>query len=331
MKIFVTGATGFLGSHLVDALTAKGHTVVCLVRDPDKAWRVFSNRQPETVRGDLEDVDALRAGVPGADVVYHLAGVTSAPNRRDMFAVNVEGTRRLVEVVATYAPGLQRFVFISSQAAGGPSRIGYARTEDDVSTPVSEYGESKLAAEQVVRAMSAPWTIIRPVSVYGPRDVEFLPLFKAANLGIVPLLGAPHQELSLIHVRDLTAALVRATTPQSASQMFYACHGEVVTARELVMLVYRAVRAGRDSRPSGPRIVETPAWLTRAALTASGAAARIAGRSTLLNRDKAKELLQEAWTCSPRALERACDWKAELALAAGLQDTVQWYREQHKL
>ncbi len=327
MRAFVTGATGFVGSHLVDALHARGDTVTCLVRNPAKARRLFPEQTVDIVQGDLSNTAALSEGCANTDTIYHLAGATSARSREEFFRVNAKGTERLCAAAASAAPTLERFVYVSSQAAAGPSKRGDVATEDHPPNPVSSYGASKLAGEDAVKALRLPWTIVRPTSVYGPRDKEFLPLFKVAKTGFVPLFGSGEQELSLIHARDLVAALLSVVTPDTASRTFFACHSEVVTSRTLAESVHRAVQPARKLTTSKPHIVTIPAWATRVALSAIGTASRVVGRTTLLNRDKANELLAEAWTCSPIALERATGWKARLALNAGLHDTAQWYRD----
>ncbi len=326
MRTFVTGATGFVGSHLVDALIARGDSVVCLARDTAKAKRVFAHTLPDIIEGDLSDAAALRAGCTDADLVYHVGGVTSARNRHAFFAVNADGTRQVVEAASHVAPTLNRFVYVSSQAAAGPSKRGRVRTEQDDPAPVSDYGASKLAGEDVVRAARLPWTVIRPTSVYGPRDRDFLTLFKVARTGIVPMLGPSDQELSLIHVDDLIAALLSVVAPQAVHRTYFACHPEVVTARALVTAIYHAARS-RPPRRSGPYVFTLPDWATHAVLSVTELVARVADQATTLNRDKANELLAEAWTCSPGALERDTGWRARLSLSSGAQQTAEWYRE----
>ncbi len=327
MRVFVTGGTGFVGSHLVDRLMERGDDVTCLVRDPAKAARVFRERAPHTVRGDLTDQRTLRTGCEDAEAVFHVAAVTSARSRMEFFATNSEGTRRLTAVVAEVAPHLRRFVYVSSQAASGPARRGSPRTESDPLQPVSHYGASKLAGEEAVRSSGLPWTVIRPAGVYGPRDTEFLRLFKIARIGIVPIMGDSEQELSLVHVRDLAAALVRATEPATMEKVYFACHPEIITARRFVRGVHAAVAGRRPGKQTGPIILTIPSWATRATLQVTGLAARLLGRATLLSPDKGNEFLAEAWTCSSEALERDTGWQAEISLEAGLRDTAQWYRE----
>ena len=332
MRAFVTGATGFVGSHLVDALLARGDEASCLVRNPAKAARVFPDRSPETVIGDLGDEGALRAGIEGADVVFHVAGVTSARNRAEFFSINTDATRRVLQAATDVAPDLQRFVLVSSLSAAGPTRSGQVLTEQDPPRPVSNYGESKLAGERIVMDGALPWTVIRPPAVYGPRDDELRRLFKFARLGLAPLFGDGSQQLTLIHVRDLVAALLAVPDSETtAGATYYASHPEILTAREFVTAIHAAVAksAGKAEGDIGkPVFIPVPGWLTRGFLVVSGMAAGLAGRATMLSPDKGDELLAESWACSPSAIERDTGWAATIPYSEGVPETAQWYRHQ---
>ncbi|UCG87221.1 MAG: NAD(P)-dependent oxidoreductase [Gemmatimonadota bacterium] len=326
MKVFVTGGTGFVGSHLVAALLERGDEVVCLVRNPAKLNQRFRDSEPQSVAGDLDDDAALRAGCTGVDVVFHSAGVTAAHTRAEFFAVNADGTRRVAEAAAEAAPNLTRFVYVSSQAAGGPSRCGTLKTETDEADPISDYGASKLAGESVVRKSGLPWTVIRPPGVYGPFDSGFLTVFRLARFGIVPVIGDGKQELSLVFVSDLVHALLQATLPATASRTYFACNREVTTASGFARAVHRAVQRSLGTTRK-LIVLPLPGWVTRATLRLTGTSARLLGRTTLLSTDKAKELLAEAWTCDPTALERDTGWSATVDLEDGLRQTADWYRE----
>ncbi|HEX9727394.1 MAG TPA: NAD(P)-dependent oxidoreductase [Gemmatimonadales bacterium] len=327
MKAFVTGGTGFVGSHLVEALHIAGHEVACLVRNPDKAQRVFGDRRPTIIRGSLADRAALRAGVDGAAAVFHVAGLTAARNRAEFFSINEGATQTLLDVIRGRAPHdpTPRFVYVSSLAAAGPSNRGQPLLGSESANPVTHYGASKLAGELAVRAAALPWVIVRAPAVYGPRDVEFLKVFRLAKRGLSPLFGDGSQELSLVHVLDLVQALLAvATSERTRGETYYPCHPEVVSARGLATAIHRAVRTNPAARPL---VLPIPGPAARAALWVTGTVARLAGRTTLLSADKANEFLAQAWTCSPASLERDTGWSAAYDLAAGLAMTATWYRE----
>lgn len=329
MKVFVTGGTGFLGSHLVEALLARGDDVVCLVRDPGKVDRVFDKQRPRLVAGNLNDVAALETGAGGADLVFHVAGLIAAVSRADFFNANAEGTRRVARAAAKVAPNLQRFVYVSSQAASGPSRRGEALTESAKPNPLTEYGRSKLAGEEAVRECTFPWTIVRPPVVYGPRDTEVLRMFRTVRMGVAPIFGDGKQELSVIYVEDLVTALLKAAASPKPGATYFAAHRQVLTSRDFVSAIYHAVRGTepqKSARASGPFLLPIPSMVARGALWMTEKAAQLTGKPTLLTPDKANEFLAEAWVCSSAALERDTGWVAQFDLGTGLSRTAAWYR-----
>ena len=319
MRVFVTGGTGFVGIHVVAALRARGHEVACLVRDAAKARVVFADALPTIVAGDLADGAALAGAVADADAVVHLAGLTAARSRAELFAVNETGTRALADAVRACGDRLRRFVHVSSLAAAGPVERGVFLAGDEPARPVSDYGRSKLAGEAPVRALAVPWTILRPPAVYGPHDREFLRLFRIASRGLAPMFGDGGQRLSLVYAPDLADAIVAALEGTPESGVYYPAHPTPTTARALVERMGAAL--GRSVR-----ILPLPRAIVRPLFGVTGAAAKLAGRATLLSADKANEILAEAWLCSPTRLESATGWRAATDLDAGLAATAEWYR-----
>ena len=317
MKTLVTGATGFVGSHLAEALRRRGDEVTALARSAAKA-AALEPLGVRVVSGDLHDRAALERAVEGQDVVYHVAGVVAARNEADFLAANRDGTRHVVE--AAERAGVGRLVFVSSMAAAGPTARGRPLRGDEPPRPVTAYGRSKLAAEAVVTASLLPWTIVRPPMVYGPRDQEVLKVFRLARLGIAPVLGDGTQELSAVHGADLADALVAAgTTAAAAGRTYYACHPEVFTGADMARAVGRAM--GRR-----PAVIRVPAAIGRGVLRVTETAARLAGQTTILTVDKANEFFQPAWTGDPEPLTRDTGWRAARDLDTGLAETYAWYR-----
>ncbi len=320
VRVFVTGGTGFIGTHVVAALRARGHEPVCLVRHPAKAAAAFAAPVPALVEGDLADVGALARGCDGAAAVVHLAGLTAARSRAELFAVNADGTRAVVDVVRASRGAIGRVIHVSSLAAAGPAPFGVPLTGAEPPHPVSDYGRSKLAGEGHVRELHVPWVILRPPAVYGPHDREFLRLFTLAARGVAPLFGGGTQRLSLVYGPDLADAIVACLEhlpPQSP--VYYPAHPETTTARDLV----EGIAAALQTRT---RILPLPRTLVRPLFFVTGTAARLARRATLLSTDKANELLADAWTCAPTALEQAVGWRAGTDLPTGLRATADWYR-----
>ena len=316
-RVAVTGATGFVGSHLVAALCRAGAQVSCLVR---AQARLADLRDAgcTVVEGDLDSARALSDLVQRAEVVYHVAGQVAAADEAGFLRVNRDGTARVVEA-ARQAP-LRRFVYVSSLSVSGPAARGAPLADTDQAAPVTPYGRSKQAGEEVVRSSGLPFTILRPPAVYGPADRQFLRLFRLARTGLLPLLGDGEQELSLVHVHDLAeGAIAAAESPVCAQGTYHVTHPEVVTQRTLVETIGAAV---------GTRVRAVPLsqGLVRQVLRASGLWARFTRRPSLLSPDKADEFLAPAWTCSAAGLRRDAFWTADIPMRAGIAETALWYR-----
>ncbi len=321
MKALVTGSTGFVGGHLVDRLLARGDTVTALVRSETRAARL-AERGVRLVTGDLADQAALIAASDGQDVIYHAAALTGAVNEAAFLAVNRDGTANVVRAARSVG-GSARIVLVSSMAAGGPARRGIPKRDPSNDSPVTMYGRSKLAAERVLDDAATPWVVVRPPTVYGPRDRDnLLAIFKTARFGIAPIFGDGSMEISLIHVEDLADALVLAgTTAGIERQTFYVNHPEITSTATLVRLIGHAV--GRS-----PTLVPIPRWLAHTVLTATGGIAALLGRRTILRADKTHEFFQDAWTADPTAFIAATGWAPQFNAASGIAHTAAWYREQ---
>jgi nucleoside-diphosphate-sugar epimerase len=316
MRAFVTGGTGFVGAHLVAALQRRGDDVTCLVRNAAKA-APLGWRDVRIVKGDLGDLAALRQGCADADVVYHVAGRISARDLDDFMHANRDGTANVLEA-AGRRPG--RFVYVSSIAAAGPSQPGRPIDETRVPQPVTDYGRSKLAAELLVRQGPCPWTIVRPVVVYGERDREILKVFRAARFGVAPVFGDGSQELSVIYAGDLAEAFIAAgTAPDAVGRTYFATHPTPTTARDFVIAIGQA-------QERSVRVIPIPRAVGRASLWTIGSLAHLVGISTVLSADKANEFLAPAWVCKADALRRDGGWEARMDLAKGLARTAVWYR-----
>ncbi|MBA3893195.1 MAG: NAD(P)-dependent oxidoreductase [Gemmatimonadales bacterium] len=317
MKVLLTGATGFVGSHLAEALQRHGDEVTALVRTPRKA-EALGPLGVRVVPGDLDHAASLAGAVEGQDIVYHVAGLVAAGSEREFMRCNRDGTASLV--AAARRAAVSRFVLVSSMAAGGPADRGRPLTGAEPARPVTAYGRSKLAGEAAVRTGGLPWVIVRPPAVYGPRDREVLKVFRMARLGVAPVFGDGSQQLSAVHGADLADALVAAATAAgTVGNIYYACHPEVTTSAEFV----RAVGAAMGRRVA---LVPVPAPVGRALLAVTEASAKMTGQITILTRDKANEFFQDAWTGDPGPLTRDSGWRATHDLKSGLADTYRWYR-----
>jgi dihydroflavonol-4-reductase len=318
MRALVTGATGFVGSHLVEALQNGSIEVTALARSASKAADL-AQRGVRVINADLHDAAGLERAVRDQDVVYHVAGVVAARDEAEFFHANRDGTRNIL--TAAERQGRPRFVLVSSLAAAGPAPRGAPLLGTESPHPVTAYGRSKLAAEHIVRRSSLPWSIVRPPIVYGPRDREVLKVFRLARLGLAPVFGDGSQELSAVHAADLAQALMAVThAPTTTGGTYHACHPQVFTSGELGQAIGAAM---------GRSVVRlrVPLGLGRALLAITETTARLTRQVTILTTDKANEFFQPAWTGDPSPLARDCGWQARHDLSSGLADTYRWYRK----
>jgi nucleoside-diphosphate-sugar epimerase len=324
MTILVTGGSGFLGSHIVEQLSQSGRSVRALVRrsSDTKFLRTLSN--VELFDGAVDDRQSLEKAVAGVEAVVHSAGLVKARSLDEFMRVNARGTEALLDACLTQQATLKRFVLVSSITAGGPSDAdGNPVPLDAIPRPVTDYGRSKLAAEQAALAKkdALKITIIRPPAIYGPRDREILAFFKSIKLGVLPLLGSPNSKLSMAYGPDCARACIRAIDVEVPSGSIFAVDdGAVHTMAELIREAEAAVGKRAFLRiPLPRRIVEGAALM-------SEAYGRATNRAVMLTRDKCNELFDQ-WVCDSSSTQRELGWAPSVTFSQGVQRTVDWYRE----
>jgi nucleoside-diphosphate-sugar epimerase len=317
MTVLVTGSSGFIGQHLVRALIERGDTVRVLVRPGTNVKTVDG---ANAISGRLEEYD-IAAAAEGCRVVYHLAGLTRAPNATAFTLANAVGTHEAAR--GARAAGA-RLVYISSQAAAGTGTLEHPRAANDEPKPLSPYGQSKLEAERLTRnVIGLEHVILRPSGVYGPGDKDFLFAFQAAAKGFFPVLGNPARGISLIHVRDLVSAIIVAGEHAHAiGQTYFASHPQPSTWAGILTAAGKSVQ--RQAR--FVQIPNAALWLA----ANIGELAGMVGRVGLINRSRALELTAEGWVCDSTPLE-ALGWNAKTDLETGFLETAQWYRTQGML
>lgn len=320
MKALVTGGTGFIGSHLVEALLKRGFEVRCLVRDPGKlGW--IEGLNVELVKGDCNEPGSLAGITSDVDYVFHAAGITKAAKGAAYYKVNGEGTKNMAEAAAGEAKNLKKFVYVSSQAASGPSWQDVPRKEDDPPEPVSDYGRSKLLGERYALAVSdrLNLAIVRPTSVYGPRDKDIYTFFKVVSRGFKTAFRA-RRLISVCYVEDLVEGILLAATGETKpGEAFFIADRKPYDWDAMGEAIERAleVRARRI-------VVPIPA-LSVVALFAE-AAGWLSNRPALLNRQKMAEIRQRYWVVDVSKAEALLGFKAKYDFNAGARLTAEWYR-----
>jgi nucleoside-diphosphate-sugar epimerase len=317
----VTGASGFVGSHIVDELLRRGARVRCLLRGTSSR-RWLEGKPVEYVEGDVCRREGLDQAVAGADWIVHAAGLTHAGSAAEYHRANAWGTENLLDAAAHAEPKPRRFVYISSQAVAGPSRDGAPVTEDLPPRPVSSYGSSKLVGETI--AMSAgsrlPVTTIRPPTVYGPRERALLKYFRAVKHHLRPYLGGA-KSFSLVFAEDHARAVWAVLTQEAAVGQIYFVGGPDATSyEEMGSLIQRAMGTWAVRLP-------IPVLLVQAAGLAGELAGAATGRTPFFSRDKFREITAGAWIVSSRKIREQLGWAPQTPLEQGVRATAQWYRE----
>lgn len=329
--VFVTGATGFIGSHLAESLLRRGSEVRCLIR-PGSAGTLPAGASP--VPGRIEDPTSYRAALAGCDAVFHLAGLVAAPSRACLVRTNGLATARLADACAAL-PVPPRLVHVSSLAAAGPPPPGRAyRDELDPAVPVSDYGRSKRAGERALerRAGRLPITIVRPGIVYGRRDPKIAAVFKAIQrTGVHFVVGFRTPQLSLIHVDDLVALLVRAASDGEtlAPDAAVSGRGYYLACDDRDHPTYWQF-GRRIAAALGRGVFVWPLWrwVGRTVGGVSEAVSRFTGDTSLLSLDKIREATAWNWACSAAKARHQLAFAPGLPLDDRLQETAIWFREQ---
>lgn len=321
LRVLVTGGNGFIGSHLVEALAARGYSIRILLRaTSDTKW--VEPFRSFFCYGDIRNVDSLREPVRGVDILFHLAGLTKARRKGEYFEANAEGVRNVIEACRRWNPGLRRFVLMSSLAAAGPSRTGKPMEEEDPPHPVTHYGRSKLEGERIALEFSKafPIVILRPTAVYGPRERDLYQFFRIFKRGFRVRFTGGERYFTFIHVRDLVEGTLKAGEEEIPSgRVFFLAGKGVYSWSQVSSLLEDAF-----GKKGIPLLLPLPVL----ALAAAGCEVwgAITGRATVLNLQKIKEIRATQWICGTKRAERELGFLSRVSLEEGLNETLLWYR-----
>ncbi len=298
MTIAVTGGTGFVGSHFIDAAVAAGHEVQALTRRPQA-----DRPKVRWIEGSLGDSDSLRRLASGCDCVVHIAGILNARDTSEFDRANVEGT--LAMLAAATASGITRFVHVSSLAAREPK--------------LSRYGASKARSEELVERSGLNWVIVRPPAVYGPGDRETLELFRMAKLRL--MLLPPRGRVSLIHVDDLVRLLLVLAGSEEPGQLTLEPDDGSPRGwshKRLAKAIGAAVGRKNLALSMPPSMLKLGAVVDQL----------VRREGAKLSADRAAYFSHRDWVVNPKRRPPGELWRPRMETVEGLARTAAWYREQ---
>jgi nucleoside-diphosphate-sugar epimerase len=318
----VTGANGFVGSHLVDVLIAKGFTVRCIVRESSNL-RWLEGKDVEVHKCGLFDKVGLSKALRDAKYVFHVAGVVKAKNENGYFKGNVETTRTLLEAALENKNSIKRFLVLSSQTVTGPSLDGKPVTEETECKPITTYGRSKYEQEKLALSYcdKLPVTICRAPAVYGERDTEIFIYFQNFAKGLTTTIGFDKKVLSLIHAADLVEGFYKAAVSENTSGKVYFISSEKFYGWDEVNAV--------TSKVLNKKVIKIPvphfAVYTIAAIAQFFS--MFSSQAATLNLEKAKDIAQHAWICDTSKAMNDFGYRQNISIEEGIKRTVDWYKE----
>jgi nucleoside-diphosphate-sugar epimerase len=324
-KVLITGASGFVGYHLIVEAVKSGMEVYAAVRASSNVTHLnaldvkFTNLDYGSVEALSENIQTNQY-----DYIIHASGTTKAKSKAEYNLINAEYTRNLA--IAAAGSGVQKFIFVSSLAALGPlSDINSEIRDDSAPHPVTSYGESKLLAEQYLSSVeNLPWIVVRPTAVYGPREKDIFIIFKSINMGLEPYIGRFDQQFSFIYVTDLTAIILAALHSSVNHKAYNVSDGKKYDRYALADFSKRALKKKtfKFHLPvSGVRFV-------------ASVMDRLYARSNTtpaLNKEKMSELTAINWACDISHLQADFNYAPSYNLEAGISETMTWYKKNNWL
>ena len=329
-RILVTGPTGFIGLNLVEQLISQGHQVTALVRSSSSPAKTTLLKQmgANLIQADLNDPDSLALAVAGQQVIFHLAAVARAVKLETFAQVNQIGFANLMQsAIATGSDA--KIVFVSSLAAVGPSKFGRPHRECAAPQPISNYGKSKRAAEELAQQFRDRLniSIVRPPIVLGPHDSRGFEIFKLIDRwGVHFNPSIRNEEYSVIHVADLCAALIavaangQSVTPQDLNAgMYFAAGDEIISYQRLGSMIGQAL--GKESTFNFP-VFRPILRLIGGVNTTIG---KLTGSPKFMNYDKVRDVTAGSWACENQKLKKETGFRFSTSLTQRINQTARWY------
>lgn len=322
----VTGANGFVGSHLVDHLLSRNYEVRCITRKTsDLKW--LEQKDIKNYNCGLMDKNGLREAFKDADYIYHVAGVVKSKTPEGYFKGNVETTKNLLETALEFGNTLKRFLVVSSQTAAGPSGSELPVIESDTPVPITTYGRSKLAEEKVAESFmeKIPVTICRAPAVYGERDTEILIFFKTFNSGLMTTIGFDKKLISLIHVDDLVRGFILAAeSERSKSEIYFISSEKFYTWEEIGNVT-------ADVLGKNPFKIKVPHSVVYLIAGIAQFFAMFSSKPATLNIEKGKDITQSYWICDTSKAVKDFGYHQDISIEEGIKRTCDWYKKMNWL
>jgi nucleoside-diphosphate-sugar epimerase len=318
----VTGANGFVGSHLVDNLISKGFRVRAIVRK-SSSLKWLDGKDVEIFDCGLFDKDGLRKAFKDANYIFHVAGVVKSKKKEGYYKGNVDTTQNLLDAAVENKSTIKKFLFVSSQTVSGPSFEGKAVDELSDCNPITTYGKSKLEAEKLVLSYKdkLPITICRAPAVYGERDTEIFIYFQTFSKGITTTIGFDKKELSLIHALDLVEGLYLAVKSDKAiGEIYFISSEKFYTWQEMNSLTSKVLN-------KKPIIIKVPHFLVYTIAAIAQFFAMFSSKPATLNIEKAKDITQQYWTCNTSKAMKDLGYRQRISIDDGIKRTCDWYKE----
>ncbi len=328
MKILITGASGFIGSFIVEEALRRGFDTWAAVRKSSSKEYLQDGRInfiELNLSSKAQLVEQLRTHA--FDYVVHAAGVTKCLNKADFHRINTEGTKNLIDAILELQMPLKRFVFVSSLSIFGAikERQPYEEIrETDTPQPNTEYGRSKLAAEQYLESLEArvPYIILRPTGVYGPREKDYYMMAKTISQHSDFAVGYKRQDITFVYVSDVVQAVFLALDKGENGRKYFLSDGEVYQSTTFSDLIHEEL-----GRPWWIRIT-APVWVLRIITFCGEYIGRLTGKVTALNNDKFNILRQRNWRCDIQPAIDELGYQPTVKLAEGVRRSIKWYKEQ---
>lgn len=328
MKILITGASGFIGSFIVEEALRKGFDTWAAVRK-SSSKEYLKDERINFIELNLSSKAQLIEQLRGHDFDYvvHAAGVTKCLNKQDFHRINTEGTKNLLDAILELQMPLKRFVFVSSLSVFGAIKEQQPYDEireTDIPQPNTEYGRSKLAAEKYLESLGSrvPYIILRPTGVYGPREKDYFMMAKSIKQHSDFAVGYKRQDITFVYVSDVVQAIFLALDKGENGRKYFLSDGEVYQSTTFSDLIHEEL-----GRPWWIRIT-APVWVLRIITFCGEYIGKMTGKVTALNNDKFNILRQRNWRCDIQPAIDELGYKPTVKLAEGVRRSIKWYKEQ---